>query len=132
LTELASLCQSVFGEFDSEYLTGRWPSLANPSLILANAGDEAVGFKLGYPISSQLYYSWLGGVVPSCRRQGLGAAMSQAQHQWAADLGFGFVETRTRAENSAMIIVNLKQGFRIRGFDRNTAGADVVIQRKSL
>ncbi len=132
LAALNSLCQAVFGEFDPDYLARRWSSLSKPSLILAEVENEPIGFKLGYPISSKLYYSWLGGVVPASRRQGLGAAMSQAQHQWAAELGFQFVETRTRAENAAMIIVNLKQGFRICGFERNTEGADVIIQRKGL
>lgn len=129
---LLRLCHRVFDGFDDNYLLGRLPHLAEPSLWLAVQDCEWVAFKLGYRRGGSLFYSWLGGVDPDYRRRGLAAELTLRQHDEAATLGFSHVETRTRAANNAMIIVNLRQGFQVCGFEIDGAGRPVVIQRKAL
>lgn len=129
---LLRLCHRVFDDFSDGYLLDRLPQLAEPRLWLAQAGSEWVGFKLGYRRSRSTFYSWLGGVDPGYRRRGLAAEMSRCQHEEAAANGCAHVETRTRARNNEMIIVNLRQGFRVSGFEVDDAGHHVVIQRKAL
>lgn len=130
---LADLCARIFDSFDPDYLARRLPVLIDPVLHLAQDDAGAVlGFKLGYRRGPSLLYSWLGGVVPEARGQGIAARLMQAQHDWAAAQGYHWVETRTRASNNRMIIVNLTAGFRIAGVESEEAGHLVVIQRRRL
>ncbi len=129
---LLRLCHRVFDGFDDAYLLDRLPHLAGPSLWLAEADGEWVAFKLGYRRGQTLFYSWLGGVDPDHRRRGLAEELTRRQHGEAAAKGFAHVETRTRAGNNAMIIVNLRQGFHVVGFEVDGAGRSLVIQRKAL
>ena len=110
----------------------RLPHLAEPSLWLAEVDGDWVAFKLGYRRGQSTFYSWLGGVDPDHRRRGLAAELTMRQHAEAFGKGFNHVETRTRAANNAMIIVNLRQGFHVAGFEVDSAGHQVVIQRKAL
>jgi GNAT superfamily N-acetyltransferase len=130
---LADLCALIFDSFDPDYLARRLPVLIDPVLHLAQDDAGAVlGFKLGYRRGPSLLYSWLGGVVPEARGQGIAARLMQAQHDWAAAQSYHWVETRTRASNNRMIIVNLTAGFHIAGVESDEAGHLVVIQRRRL
>lgn len=129
---LLALCRAVFADFDDCYLTARLPYLADPSLWLAERGGEWIGFKLGYRRGPELLYSWLGGVVPEARGTGVASELMRRQHEHAATQGYAMVETRTRAANNAMLIVNLRHGFHIAGFETDARGIPVVIQRKAL
>ncbi|WAC23261.1 N-acetyltransferase family protein [Blastomonas sp. SL216] len=130
---LAELCARIFDTFDPEYLARRLPVLVDPVLHVAQGNHAAIlGFKIGYRRGPSLLYSWLGGIVPEARGHGIAARLMQAQHDWAAAQGYHFVETRTRASNNRMIIVNLKAGFHIAGVESDEAGHLVVIQRRRL
>jgi predicted GNAT superfamily acetyltransferase len=107
--------------------------VVDPSLVLARfANGSLAGFKLGYRRGATLLYSWLGAVHPDARRQGVAAELMRRQHEWARSQGYTEIDTQTRAANNAMIILNLKSGFRIRGFGLDTLGREIVIQRKQL
>jgi GNAT superfamily N-acetyltransferase len=128
-----SLCNAAFGSFSPAYLLDRLPTLDTPVLHLAHGADgNAQGFKLGYRRGDDLLYSWLGAVHPRAAGQGLGMALMTAQHEWARSQGYRFVETRTRAANNRMIMLNLRAGFTICGFELDRSDIPVVIQRKAL
>ena len=93
---------------------------------------DAVGFKLGYDREVGVFYSWLGGVRRDHRRRGVAAALMVMQHSDLRRDGYRCVETRARAENSAMIILNLKHGFEITGTEFDALRRFVVWQRKAL
>lgn len=129
---LLALCRSVFAEFNDAYLLDRLPRLDDPDLWLAIEGGAWRGFKLGYRRGSHLLYSWLGGVDAALRGQGVASELMRHQHAHAAALGYRFVETRTRAANNAMILLNLRHGFHVAGFEIDAHGNPVVTQRKAL
>jgi GNAT superfamily N-acetyltransferase len=129
---LLALCRAAFDGFDDSYLLDRLPRLTDPDLWIAEREGEWVGFKLGYRRGPDLLYSWLGGVAPSARRLGIASALMERQHAGVLAQGYRFVETRTRAANNAMVIVNLHHGFHIAGFEIDARGIAVVIQRKVL
>jgi predicted GNAT superfamily acetyltransferase len=131
--ELLELCRLAFEVFQPDYLTSRLVHVVDPSLVTARfANGSLAGFKLGYRRGATLLYSWLGGVHPDARRQGVAAELMRRQHEWAQSQGYTDIDTQTRAANNAMIILNLKSGFRIRGFGLDTMGREIVIQRKQL
>jgi ribosomal protein S18 acetylase RimI-like enzyme len=55
------------------------------------------------------------GVLPEFRRRGYGEKQKQWQIEFAKQQGFNVIVTNTRASNIAMIELNLKVGFQIRG-----------------
>ncbi len=130
---LAQLCVQIFDDFDLTYLHGHLPHIGGSALHLAvNTEGQPIGFKLGYRRAPALFYSWLGGVIPAMRRQGVAERLMIRQHDWARSQGYKHVETRTRADNNAMIIRNLKSGFHIVGHDTDPNGRPIVIQRIAL
>ncbi|MDT8757769.1 GNAT family N-acetyltransferase [Sphingomonas psychrotolerans] len=129
---LLALCRSVFPDFAEAYLLDRLPRLADPMLWLAVEGGAWKGFKLAYRRGDALLYSWLGGVAPELRGKGVASELMRLQHEAAAALGYRCVETRTRAANNPMILLNLRHGFHIAGFETDARGIPVVIQRKVI
>ncbi len=131
--EVIELCSRLFETFDPMYVRSRLPHITGPAITRARSIDgDLIGFKLGYRLGSTLFYSWLGGVHPEYRKQGIAQQLLSDQHQWAAEHGYSRIETRTRASNSPMIVLNLKSGFEIVGFELNAEQIGVVIQRKTL
>jgi GNAT superfamily N-acetyltransferase len=129
---LSALCQSAFEGFDDSYLRDRLPKMTDPDLWLAEAEGEPVGFKLGYRRGARLLYSWLGGVVPEWRGRGVARALMERQHEHAPAQGYALVETRTRAANNAMMLLNLSCGFHVCGYEVDARGNPVVTLRKEL
>lgn len=131
--ELLALCAVAFEVFTPDYLTSRLAHVTAPALVTARfANGSLAGFKLGYRRGATLFYSWLGGVHPDARRQGVAVELMRRQHEWARSQGYTEIETNTRTANNAMIILNLKSGFRVRGFGVDSYGREIVIQRKQL
>ena len=131
--EILNLCRVLFPDFTDTYLTDRLPQIAGPAVVAARGADGALlGFKLGYTRGESTFYSWLGGIHPSIRRQGVGRWLMQLQHDWARERGYIFVETRTRTANNAMIILNLQSGFQIVGYDERSDGQPSVTLRAAL
>jgi predicted GNAT superfamily acetyltransferase len=131
--ELLALCEAAFGEFSPAYLSDRLVRITDPCLVAARRADGSLaGFKLGYRRGTALFYSWLGAVHPDSRRQGIARELTLRQHDWAKAQGYRRVETRTRAVNRAMLILNLAAGFEVYGFENDSAGHAIVSQRKIL
>ncbi|HEY0625374.1 MAG TPA: GNAT family N-acetyltransferase [Allosphingosinicella sp.] len=129
---LADLCAAAFHSFDGSYLLNRLPGLSGVAAVVALEKGAPIAFKLGYRRGHDLFYSWLGAVHPLWRRKGVARRLMEAQHRWANEQGYRFVETRTRASNTPMIILNLSAGFVISGYEVDRAGHPVVTQRRNL
>ena len=114
LEELQRLSAAVFGTFDQQELVWRLRELPNPSVQVARE-VELVGFKLGYAVARQRYHSWLGGVRPDFRRQGIALQLMERQHTWLRAQGYTSVETAAVPTNAAMLMLNLRAGFRVMG-----------------
>ncbi|MBX3461487.1 MAG: GNAT family N-acetyltransferase [Planctomycetes bacterium] len=106
------------------------------SLVLASFADASpVAYKIAYRTGNrhETLYSWLGGVHPSHRGRGHARALLLCQHQLASAMGVTQVETHVWGDNTAMLVLNLRQGFHVAG---TVAGPDKpgvrVILRKSL
>ena len=129
---LLALYRAVFEHIDDTYLLSRLPNMTDPMLWIAEDAGGWAGFKLGYRRGRSLLYSWLGGVHPRARGQGIAAALMVRQHEAAAAEGYTHVETRTRAANNAMLMLNLRHGFHVCGHEIDARGIPVVTLRRSL
>ncbi len=85
-----------------------------PHLILvAKAGADLLGFKVGYALDKTIFYSWMGGVLPNYRRQGIARALAIEQERWAAEQGFKYVRFKTRNYLKSMLLFGIANGFEI-------------------
>jgi predicted GNAT superfamily acetyltransferase len=115
LEKLVALSAQTFERSSYDYVAWRMTRMPDVSLFLALAGDDWVGFKIGYATSQTKYYSWLGGVKPEFRRRGIASELLRQQHRWLADQGYETVETAANQRNVAMAQVNLAHGFVVCG-----------------
>jgi len=144
VSELGALVRSIFGELDDPtaqlgvtdvFLADLEWRLAEMPAASVHAGisdGQLIGFKFGYAIGKTRYLSWLGGVASSHRRQGIARALLQRQHAWAAQRGFGMIETGTTSTNAAMLTLNLAAGFEVIGSYARDATPRVVLQKRLL
>ncbi|MCH1925975.1 GNAT family N-acetyltransferase [Shewanella sp. C32] len=99
-------------------------------LMLCFVEGELVGFKLGYSLDEQRFYSWLGGVLPDFRGIGLAQKMLSAQEQWAAEQGYKAIQIKTRNRFKAMLNLLIKNSYQV--IDFTQVADDVSQYRLSL
>ncbi len=82
--------------------------------LVAEKGEELLGFKVGYQSDTpEVFYSWMGGVRPEFRRNGIADALADYQESWMKGKGFKSVFFKTRNRFPAMIAFGLRRGFKI-------------------
>ena len=84
-------------------------------LCAAYEGEQLVGYKLGRSSDPRTFESSLGGVRASARRRGIATELAELQEAWCRTLRFRFLTTEAHQDNKAMLILNLKRGFKIVG-----------------
>lgn len=97
---------------------------------LALADGNVVGCKLGYERKPGHYYSWLGGVHPDFRGQGIAAELMRQQHAWCREQGYHAVRTHTYNRWRAMLLLNLRHGFDIIGTMQGAHGLTIVLEKQ--
>ena len=95
--------------------------------LVAYHEHELVGFKLGYAESKTQFYSWLGGVSPHARRQGIARQLLHHQEDWARSQGFKRLRVKSRNQFRAMMILLLNEGYLITGSEVKAHSEDSVI-----
>lgn len=95
--------------------------------LVAQHEHELVGFKLGYAESKTQFYSWLGGVSPHARRQGIAKQLLHHQEDWARSQGFKRLRVKSRNRFRAMMILLLNEGYLIKGSEIKAHSEDSVI-----
>lgn len=105
-----------------------------PRLILvAESAGKIVGFKVGYAKGEQVFYSWMGAVLPEFRQFGVAKALAVRQEEWARVQGFTCIQFKTRNRLKAMLQFALGNGFDIIGVEpRETLGEYRILLQKML
>ena len=85
--------------------------------ILSMALDDdqnCLGFKLGYRWDDDSFYSWVGGVIPEARRQGIAKKLLDDLESFLKNnTTYKKLRTHSRNQFPEMIYLNLKSGFSI-------------------
>ena len=101
-------------------------------VLLAKVNDEVVGLKVGFP-EDGYFHSWIGGVIPEYRGQGIARKMTEVQHDWARNRGYKAIKTHTDHRFNNMIIHNIRNGFEILETQtRQDSGIKKIIMTKTL
>lgn len=103
----------------------------NPFIQWVELNGKVVAFKAGYELRPGIFYSWLGGVKPECRKKGIGQRLMQKQHDYAKQIGCQIVQTISSNHYRDMMVLNLKNGFDI--VETKKKGDEVrVVMSKNL
>lgn len=127
--ELQRVHEAVFGDALHE---ARLHDRPNFLMLLALEEQQVVGFKIGYEVEDEIFYSWLGGVDPQFRRNGIAMQLMTRQHEELMKLGYKAVRTYSRNERKEMLIVNLKAGFDIVDTFTDHKGRHKIVLEKCL
>jgi predicted GNAT superfamily acetyltransferase len=105
--------QTIFGNEKAEKITQRLTSKTDCYTALAIDNQQVIGFKIGYQEEKDVFYSWLGGVLPDYRGHGIATELMLRQHAWCQQKGYSKIRTKTMNRWRSMLILNLKMGFEI-------------------
>lgn len=134
ISEFTEMAERVFGgAADRNWLDSlkwRLERMPDVTVFVAEAGSRSVGFKAGYAMARDRYYSWLGGVDPDFRKRGIAKELMNQQHSWLRGSRFQLLETHVEQDNSAMIQLNLKSGLGVTGLFLKDGRPYFVMQKK--
>jgi predicted GNAT superfamily acetyltransferase len=130
--EIFELYRAIFNSEPNDEARERLSISRDILTLLAYNNNLPVGFKVGYRQDPDTFYSWLGGVLPEFRGNGLASQLMNRQHNWARSMGYKFIQTKTLNRWREMLILNLRNGFNITGTYVGKDGRLRLILEKSL
>ncbi len=83
------------------------------SQLIACVNGVPAGFKLGYALGETAFCSWLGGVLPEFRRDGVAQGLLAAQEKWAMEQGYRTLTVKTRNKFRGMLMLLVKNGYQL-------------------
>lgn len=130
LKGILQLHRNIFG--DSEGLASKMKS--KPHLLVQTAmdGEKVIGYKMGYPLDDDTFYSWLGGVDPEYRENGIASMLMKKQHEYLTEMGYKMVRTKTMNKWRGMLILNIKHGFDVIETYTDEKGLHKIVLEKRL
>ena len=84
-------------------------------VLVAEQGGDLVGFKVGYALDRRRFYSWIGGIHPAHRRQGIAQALLETQQRWAAAQGYDSIEVKTSRAFPQMVALLERNAYQPQG-----------------
>lgn len=109
--------------------------LKNTNYLALGAFDGAipVGFKVGYGLDKDVFYSWMGAVLPDYRQKKIAKQLAKTQEEWAKDNGYNKIRFKTRNKLRSMILFAIKNGFNIIEVEtREEIGENRIVMEKFL
>lgn len=132
LNYLKDLYTTVFKCSQIEFFLKRINEKQNLCSIISFESENPIGFKIGYNYNKTTFYSWVGGVLPQYRNQGIGKKLTQIQEQWAKENFYSTIRTKSMNQFKPMMILNLKNGFNIVHIYNNSSNQTKIVFEKHL
>jgi GNAT superfamily N-acetyltransferase len=92
----------------------------NKALILiASHNQQPIAYKIGYQVNEYEFYSWLGGVTPAYRNQGIASALIEQQEAWVLAQGYQRISVKSMNRYPAMLRLLIASGYQVVGYQNN-------------
>ncbi len=88
-------------------------------ILIASHDNKPMAYKIGYEVSNTEFYSWLGGVAPKYRKQGVATELRKLQESWAIDNGYSAISVKSMNQYPAMLQLLISSGYQISGYEDN-------------
>ena len=86
-------------------------------ILVAEQQGQILGFKIGYELDSDTFYSWFGGVSPTARNLGLAQKLLDVQESWVIKQGYQQLKVKSRNQFPAMLRLLLRNNYLIENFE---------------
>ena len=93
-------------------------------ILIAKLGKVLVGYKVGYQLTEDIFYSWLGGVIPEHRRYGIAKLLLNYQEEWVRDSGYKKIKVKSMNRFPYMLNLLISQGYEIVGVEDGVCSLD--------
>jgi len=106
-----------------------------PHLILrADIDGKGVGFKMGYEVEAQIFYSWVGAVLPDFRKQGIASALAKEMEAWLHSRTYHTLRMKTHNQFRNMLLFSIGNDFQITGVEQreNIAEHRILLEKKLM
>ena len=115
LEEVVSVVEQITEFARKESVASLSERLAGKTSLILVAEEASVllGFKIGYELDENTFYSWFGGVLPIARNKGVAQAQLDIQEQWVKQQGYQQLKVKSRNLFPAMLRLLLKNGYLI-------------------
>ncbi|MFC4353810.1 GNAT family N-acetyltransferase [Chryseomicrobium palamuruense] len=130
IVKLVSLHESIFG--NGEEMKRKLDSKKDILIQTISFEDRVIAYKIGYELNAQTFYSWLGGVDPKHRKQGLAQQLMTQQHEWVKQKGYSSIRTKTMNRWRGMLLLNIKNGFDVQSTYVDERGNHKIVLEKCL
>lgn len=130
LDGIIELHKVIFGTIDD--LINKMANKPKLLVITAMNGVKVIGYKIGYELDKNKFYSWLGGVDTNYRNHGIASKLMEKQHQYLKGKGYRFVQTKTMNKWRNMLVLNIKNGFDVIDTYTDEKGLHKIILEKKL
>jgi predicted GNAT family acetyltransferase len=127
---IIDLHKNIFGTSDN--LINKMGSKPKLLVITAMDGTKVIGYKIGYELDNNKFYSWLGGVDTNYRKHGIASELMEKQHQYLKENGYSVVQTKTMNKWRSMLVLNIKNGFDVIDTYIDEKGLHKIILEKKL
>lgn len=104
--QISQLHNEIFQADDN--LNDKISKKINVITFVEYRNDEVVGYKMGYEINSDVFYSWLGGVKKNYRKHGVAQKLIDEQVKILNSEGYKKIQTKTFNKWKNMLILNIK------------------------
>lgn len=130
LNQILTLHETIFK--DSDTLVNKAQSKSKILFTVGLDRGVLVGYKIGYELDSDIFYSWLGGVSEKHRNKGIASKLMKQQHLYLKEKDYKIVQTKTKNKWRNMLVLNIKNGFDVIGTYTDSSGESKIILEKSL
>ncbi|MEC2158827.1 GNAT family N-acetyltransferase [Virgibacillus halodenitrificans] len=130
LNKVLNLHDSIFK--DAATLISKAENKSKVVFNLALEDEEIIGYKIGYELEPNLFYSWLGGVDESHRNKGVASKLMDQQHLYLIEKGYEIVQTKTKNKWRGMLVLIIKSEFDVIGTYTDNEGEPKIILEKRL
>ncbi|EDK29373.1 hypothetical protein VSWAT3_11261 [Vibrionales bacterium SWAT-3] len=115
LEEVVSVVEQINEFAQKESVASLSQRLSDKKSLILVAEEEGVllGFKIGYELEPNTFYSWFGGVSPLARNKGVAQAQLDVQEQWVKQQGYQQLKVKSRNQFPAMLRLLLRNGYQI-------------------
>jgi predicted GNAT superfamily acetyltransferase len=130
LEGILELHKDIFGTSDD--LINKMTSKPQLLVITALYRKKVIGYKIGYAIDNNKFYSWLGGVETNFRKYGVASRLMELQHQYLKENGYNVVQTKTMNKWRNMLVLNIKNGYDVIDTHIDEKGLHKIVLEKKL
>lgn len=116
-----------------EFFRRRYLGRYNPLMLVASIEGRPVGFYCGFELKPSCFFSWLYGVLPDFRRQGIASQLMDAAEAWIALHEYASIRFECQNGHRAMLHLAIERGYDVVGirWDQDR-GENLVIFEKTL